>query len=66
MLEIDKMQERCPEGYEFILREYNQAFSKLDTKKEVPPNPPVGPPTTKELFEELPADKPPQSSVSTE
>ena len=63
MLEIDKMQERFPERSGFILREYAQDFSKPDTKKEIPPNPPVAPPLAKELFDELPADKSPQNGA---
>jgi hypothetical protein len=63
MLEIDKMQERFPERSGFILREYAQDFSKPDTKKEIPPNPPVAPLSTQELFDEPLGDTSPKSGA---
>jgi hypothetical protein len=61
MLEIDKMQERFPERSGFILREYAQDFSKPDTRKEIPPNPPVAPPSTQELFDASSCNTSPKS-----
>lgn len=51
MLEIDKIQSRFPASAQQILNEYARDLMKSSDKKEIPPNPPIAPDNSKELFD---------------